>query len=1159
MAMILSFVFFGAKATQDRNDTIVDNGCTAEFNYWVDEDMNVNFYNHMVWINDPIIDGDSVNFYIPNFDVDFFWSFGDGETSEEANPSHIYSEEGEYEVTLTVTTDDCEDTQTQTVNVETYNWECNASFYYDYVGDMSLQFFHYGNLIDYDSDSVVVSDNDLNYTWNFGDGNTSDEMMPTYTYEEEGTYEVSLTISNGDDCEDTYSIEIEVETYQYPDECTAEFDYWADENMEVSFYSYMSWGWNSDENTTEFTWNFGDGETSNEASPVHIYMEEGEYEVTLTVSNGDVCQETFTQTVYVESYDWDCDADFYFENIGGLDIQFYVLQYTILEENPNDENNYVYTWNFGDGNTSNEMDPIHTYSEEGEFEVTLNITNGEDCNATVTQTVTLENYTPDCDAQFYYSQNYDLSIDFLHYSGNWWENNDTIDTTDLTYFWSFGDGETSNEENPLHTYPEEGFYEVSLTITNGTDCEDTYTVTIEVIDYEYPPVECDAEFYYWVEESMNVYFSSNYGSPFGYSQGEFTWDFGDGNVVTQEDILMTNHIYEEAGTYEVTLTIVAEDCETSFTQTVEVENFDWSCQAGFYFYQNSDLSVQFYYAAGDAYTTDLDVNLAWDFGDGETSNELDPVHNYAENGNYEVTLTVTSETCEDSQTQTVYLEGFQGYCDATFDYQQIEDIVYFYPMIGMIDWFVDPNLTFTWNFGDGNTSNEMAPNHIYEENGYYEVTFTIEGENCNDTKTVTVYVDENGNPNPEDPNFALFTYEYINYNTVLFNHIGELNFDMDTLNLPPDLDLEITYIWDFGDGNSSDESNPTNIFEEDGTYEICLTVTSNIFDNTIVIDPNTTGDVNETDCDCIFTYCQTVVIENGANLRAISGTVNHDGVTTEIINSLVLLIESDENGETFEIVDMVETENGLFNFSADADGIYYLYAIPFSGTYLPTYFGDVIFWQDASSINDVNCVDCLYNITLQSFNFEGDFFGDCYIGGNIVNDGGGKSSLENITVVLLNENGEAVAFTTTDANGNFEFTNIPFGNYSVLVEIMGKESQTYNVTLDENNTSDNVEFNISGENVNVVSSEIVNFMINKVYPIPAVEKLNVSMNIENYSNLKFTLTNSLGQEVNSKNVETKKGHLNFEMNVSEIPNGIYFLNITDENNLRTTKKVVINR
>ncbi|OQX98497.1 MAG: hypothetical protein B6I24_05255 [Bacteroidetes bacterium 4572_128] len=1018
MAMILSFVFFGAKATQDRNDTIVDNGCTAEFNYWVDEDMNVNFYNHMVWINDPIIDGDSVNFDIPSFDIEFAWSFGDGETSDEANPSHIYSEEGEYEVTLTVTTDDCEDTQTQTVNVETYNWECNAYFYYDYIGDMSLQFFHYGNLIDYDDNDAT--DNDLTYAWNFGDGNTSDEMMPTHTYEVEGNYNVSLTISNGDDCEDIYSIEIEVETYQYPDECTAEFDYWANENMEVSFYNYMSWGWNSDVNTTEFTWNFGDGETSNEANPVHVYMEEGEYEVTLTVSNGDDCQETSTQTFYIESFNWECDADFYFENIGGLDIQFYVLQYTILEEN-----NYVYSWNFGDGN-------------------------------------------------IYYSQNYDLSIDFLHYSGNWWDDNDTIDTTDLTYFWNFGDGENSNEENPSHTYPEEGFYEVSLTITNGTDCEDTYTVTIEVIDYEYPPIECNAEFYFWVEESMNVYFSSNYVSPFGYSPGEFTWDFGDGNVVTQENILMTNHIYEEEGTYEVTLTIVAEDCETSFTQTVEVENFDWSCQAGFYFYQNSDLSVQFYYAAGNVFDEDSiinnDVNLAWDFGDGETSNELDPVHIYAENGNYQVTLT-----------------------DATFDYQQIEDIVYFYPMIGMIDWFVDPNLTFTWNFGDGNTSNEMAPSHIYEENGYYEVTFTIEGENCNDTKTVTVYVDENGNPNP-----YLICGCYF-----------------------------------------SEESSPLHTFTEDGTYEVCLTVTC--------------------DSGYVSTNCETIVIENGANLRAISGTVNHDGYTEEIINSLVLLIESDENGETFEIVDMVETENGLFNFSADADGIYYLYAIPFSGTYLPTYFGDVIFWQDASSINDVNCVDCLYNITLQSFNFEGDFFGDCYIGGNIVNDGGGKSSLENITVVLLNENGEAVAFTTTDANGNFEFTNIPFGNYSVRVEIMGKESQTYNVTLDENNTSDNVEFNISGENVNVVSSEIVNFMINKVYPIPAIEKLNVSLNIENYSNLKFTLTNSLGQEVNSKNVETKKGHLNFEMNVSEIPNGIYFLNITDENNLRTTKKVVINR
>ena len=67
-------------------------------------------------------------------------------------------------------------------------------------------------------------------------------------------------------------------------------------------------------------------------------------------------------------------------------------------------------------------------------------------------------------------------------------------------------------------------------------------------------------------------------------------------------------------------------------------------------------------------------------------------------------------------------------------------------------------------------------------------------------------------------------------------------------------------------GNFSEESSPLHTFTEDGTYEVCLTVTC--------------------DSGYVSTNCETIVIENGANLRAISGTVNHDGYTEEIINSL---------------------------------------------------------------------------------------------------------------------------------------------------------------------------------------------------------------------------------------------------------------------------------
>lgn len=126
-------------------------------------------------------------------------------------------------------------------------------------------------------------------------------------------------------------------------------------------------------------------------------------------------------------------------------------------------NAVAYSWDFGDGTTSTEENPSHTYNEPGEYTITLVAYVDGDCgiNDTVTTVVTVYDYpvagftsTPEMPSTF-------SPVIF------------TSTSTDAsTWEWEFGDGFTSSEENPTHLYPLAGAYEVCLTVTTENGCED---------------------------------------------------------------------------------------------------------------------------------------------------------------------------------------------------------------------------------------------------------------------------------------------------------------------------------------------------------------------------------------------------------------------------------------------------------------------------------------------------------------------------------------------------------------------------------------------------------------------------------------------------------------------------------------------------------------
>ena len=330
-------------------------------------------------------------------------------------------------------------------------------------------------------------------------------------------------------------------TYTPSDPSTADTIDFSDDSSDVDG-TVVSW-----------SWDFGDGSTSTQENPSHSYSDDGTYTVSLTVTDNDGATDTFSDTIAVSNVA--PNADFSFTPIAPEVSE--TVDFT--DESIDDDGSIVsWSWDFGDGSTSTQENPSHSYSDYGDYNVCLTATDDDGATDTSCQTITVT--TPPT-ASFTYTPSDPSTADTIDFS----DDSSDVDGTVVSWSWDFGDGSTSTQENPSHSYSDDGTYTVSLTVTDNDGATDTSSETISVsnvgptADFTYDPM--DPPVY------VTVDFSDASIDDDG-SIVSWSWDFDDGNTSTLQN---PSHVYNQEGEYQVVLTVTDDDGSTdTITKTVTV-------------------------------------------------------------------------------------------------------------------------------------------------------------------------------------------------------------------------------------------------------------------------------------------------------------------------------------------------------------------------------------------------------------------------------------------------------------------------------------------------------------------------------------------------------------------------------------------------------------
>lgn len=527
----------------------------------------------------------------------WFWTFGDGTSSNQYNPTHTYTLPGYHDVTLVALKNICRDTLS-----------INQSIY---VSNLVPAFTYTVNA---QCVPAPVSFSDLSldavkWHWEFGDGDTSDLQNPTHVYTVSPSDSVSLTVTDVNGC-------VKSLTLPAPQLTAALFSISKDGGCLPFAVSFID----SSKNAISWNWSFGDNQYSNLQSPSHNYQSDGFYTVSLVVTSSSGCTDTLALDSLIEVN----TPQAFFTQDSTSGCSPLVVNFTDQSNNAVD-----WSWNFGNGSTSGNQSPSLIYTSPGYYNVSLVVENKFGCKDSIMLDSLIHVQGPSTSFSVSaISGCAPLQVSFTNTSQG-----------AVAWDWSFGDGNSDTMANPLYTYQDPGAYTVSLFAYDSLGCSTNFTYPVSISVGTSPVLS------YAVDVTSGCSPLAVHVNSAATQADSLVWNMGDGTVIIGNDPAYT---YSQPGDYLITLIAYStEGCSDSlvYADTIHVFSQPVAQFTADVLEGCSPVFVNFINQSSGLSNAIFD----WEFGNGDVSNLQNPQYNYLTQGLYTITLIVTNDNgCADT-------------------------------------------------------------------------------------------------------------------------------------------------------------------------------------------------------------------------------------------------------------------------------------------------------------------------------------------------------------------------------------------------------------------------------------------------------------------------------------------------------------------------------
>ncbi|MBL7930363.1 MAG: PKD domain-containing protein [Bacteroidia bacterium] len=809
----------------------------------------------------------------------FSWNFGDGGFSNSANPVHTYTTAGSYTVTFTaVTNHNCSATHTEvisilpspnmafttgsinactptnftftnnsniafgssfthtwsfigssgttttTANNPIHNFPSTGSYTVKLIGvsnqgcpDTAVQYITVFplplvnfNRVDNCESAIFgvtttpVSGTVTSYLWDFGDpgsgaANTSTLQNPTHQYPGPGFYPMQVTIVSNLNCTATFPNTVTVYPNPYADigplspatNCTRDFTF-SSANSTVANIGSSA--------ITNYTWNFGGVGSSTLANPSFTFPTYGIYTVSLIAQTNHTCVNTAAVTLTIHPLPViSLSTQAFCQNVPATFTT--AASIPSITGLPNSITSYTYSYgdSFTGGGTTPTIPP-HIYGSGITYIATFAAISDMGCTASVSKSVDVH---PIPTLTF-------NTTSLMCFNGpTTFTGNSTVPTGIVVgQVWDFGDGSfAGGSSTASHTYVAPGTYPVTYSVSTEYECWGISTKNVTV--FPLPAVNFTTN-----GGCLNTVSNFAEGSTIAAPSTitNWNWNFGDNNSSTTQN---PTHTYAAHGVYTPTLLVTSNNnCTATAVQTITIHPLPTIA------FSPTGACV----GANVQFTNTSSIPLGtinsyvWDFADGTpTVGIVNPVHNYANDATYNVTVTATSnQGCSKTSVNSVAIHPYPQASITPINSSCVLDSVAIYPNV-TINGANNPISGYTVTFGDGSPANTYTTGalpyvvpHIYSGYNTYTVTLSAVSNGCRVDTTAIV---------------KIYPKPFANFVASQFCEGSATSF-VNTSTIAATYSI-VDHYWLFnGTANTSTQQNPQNVFANAGQYTVSLTESS---------------------------------------------------------------------------------------------------------------------------------------------------------------------------------------------------------------------------------------------------------------------------------------------------------------------------------------------